>query len=52
MINVGDGETSLHYMDYEVNSTRSKYQDFIDITLKGIEIRMEKILTIFTGIDL
>ncbi|XP_054778250.1 receptor-like protein Cf-9 homolog [Prosopis cineraria] len=39
-------ELGLHYIGYE-----SMYQDSIKVNLKGLDIHLEKILTVFTTID-
>ncbi|XP_054778254.1 receptor-like protein 35 [Prosopis cineraria] len=46
MRNADEREPSLHYMGYE-----SMYQDSIEVTMKGLKIQLERILTVFTAID-
>ncbi|KAI9096297.1 hypothetical protein K1719_026016 [Acacia pycnantha] len=44
-----DGKTGLHYLNYEGNGS---YDDSIELIWKGSNIHLEKILTVFTSIDL
>ncbi|XP_054778259.1 receptor like protein 26-like [Prosopis cineraria] len=43
-------EYGLHYMGYENNSI-GQYQDSIEVIIKGLDIHLEKVLTVFTTID-
>ncbi|XP_054778360.1 receptor-like protein 33 [Prosopis cineraria] len=47
-----EGEISLEYMGYNQSSNFGKYHDSIEVTLKGHDIHMEKVLTIFICIDI
>ncbi|XP_028774909.1 receptor-like protein 9DC3 [Neltuma alba] len=48
-----DGKTRLQYLNYANSSyEQSIYEDSIDMTWKGCEIHLQKILTVFTSIDL
>ncbi|XP_054778264.1 receptor-like protein 9DC3 [Prosopis cineraria] len=46
MRNADEREPGLHYMGYE-----SMYQDSIEVTMKGLDVHLERILTVFTTID-
>ncbi|XP_054778380.1 receptor-like protein 43 [Prosopis cineraria] len=47
-----EGEIGLEYMGSNLSDLIVTYHDSIEVTLKGYDIYMEKILTIFTCIDL
>ncbi|KAI9096393.1 hypothetical protein K1719_026112 [Acacia pycnantha] len=48
-----DAKTGLHYLNYGNSSNGGGgYHDSIELIWKGLDIHLEKILTIFTSIDL
>ncbi|KAI9096334.1 hypothetical protein K1719_026053 [Acacia pycnantha] len=47
-----DGKTGLHYLDENSSNSIGTYHDSIELIWKGSDIHLEKILTIFTSIDL
>ncbi|XP_054778242.1 receptor-like protein Cf-9 [Prosopis cineraria] len=51
MRNADEGEYGLHYMGYDKYNSRAHYEDSIEVTVKGLYIHFEKILTVFTTID-
>nr|XP_011465929.1 PREDICTED: receptor-like protein 12 isoform X3 [Fragaria vesca subsp. vesca] len=51
MANEDDAPSKLNYLQFTDSERGMYYQDTVTITNKGLEMELEKILTIFTSID-